>query len=656
MNGKRIFFICWCAVLGLLLFHPSPARAQAGWLPIDPADLAMKDEPLAPGAPAIYLYREVKRNDLAGYEQDYIRIKVLTEAGKDAGNVVIPYLHQVGIAISALEGRTIHSDGTVVPWQGRAVDQVIERAHQRKVNAKTFSLPDVQVGSILEYRYRLGWDESKYVVFSTWNVNDDRFTRKLHCELVPFSDQYSPLMVTWQTQRVPSSLVPSVVPQVGGVDAYRFDAENTPGIEEEPFMPPENSLRGLVDFYYTEKTITTPDKFWKKIGKDHDSEIEKFVGHFKSIQEEAARVVQPNDPPETKLRRLYARAQQIRYLAFEPKKSEDESKRENLKDNKSVEDVLKNGYARGNEIDWLFLALARAAGFQASPVLVSGRGDYFFAAQILDQHQLDAVVVAVTLNGQDIFLDPATKHCSFGLLPWNETGVQGIKLDKDGGNFVTTTQPKSSDTVIERDATLAFGDAGWLAGKFIVSFSGQEALKRRIDNENVDDATRNKKQTDEVISWFPPGATLTLTNSPDWAGSEAPLRFEFDVKTHYAGTSTGHRVIMSETLLTDSWVPHFDHPDRKYPVYFDYPWTVKDDVTVTLALQLKVEGSSAPVDVNAPFAGYHLSCEKQPAALHFVREMNQDGIYYPLEHYSDIRRFFQMVRTSDAQQIILDTQ
>jgi hypothetical protein len=650
LSRERIFLLCLLAFVCALLVHPS-ARAQIDWQPIDPADLAMKDEPLAPGAPAIYLYRAVKRNDLLASEYRYYRIKILTEAGKDQANVVIEYSRAHGSSVGAIQGRTIHPDGTIIPWEGKALDQVLEHAHHIKYFAKTFALPDVQVGSIIEYRYSIGWD-NYWLLATTWQVNEGLFTRQLHCTLQPYNKSYNPFDLFWQTQRVPYGKAPQQTPD----GLFHFDAQNIPGIEEEPFMPPESSIEGRVDFYYTESATTDETKYWRKVGKDRDSEIEKFVGHYKSIEEEAARVVQSNDAPETKLRKLYARAEQLRYLSSEPSKTADQIKQENLKDNKSVEDVLKNGYAWGDEIDWFFLALVRAAGFQASPVMVSSRADYFFNRKILDRDQLDAEVVAVSLNGQDVFLDPASKHCPYGILPWPKTGVQGIKLDKDGGTFVNTTLPKSSDASIERIATLSLGDDGWLHGKLIVSFSGQGAYGRRDSAENEDDATRNKKLTDEVTSWLPAGATLTLTNSPDWAGSEAPLRFEFDVKTHYVGTSTGRRVIMSETLLTDAWIPNFEHPARTYPVYFANPWELKDEVTLTLPLQMKMEDSAAPVDLTTPFGIYHLSCEKQPAALHFVRQISESGIYYDVQYYTDIRSFFEKVRSDDTQQVVLETQ
>ena len=57
------------------------ARISKGdeWLPVTPEELKMTSEPKAPGSPAIYLYRQVDRNDSnrAGTEYNYVRVKIL---------------------------------------------------------------------------------------------------------------------------------------------------------------------------------------------------------------------------------------------------------------------------------------------------------------------------------------------------------------------------------------------------------------------------------------------------------------------------------------------------------------------------------------------------------------------------------------------------
>ena len=67
----------------------------------------------------------------------------------------------------------------------------------------------------------------------------------------------------------------------------------------------------------------------------------------------------------------------------------------------------------------------------------------------MDGRRLDANVVVVKLNGKDIFFDPGAAFTPFGMLPWVETAVQGLKLDRDGGTglrlrFPPAPTPESS--------------------------------------------------------------------------------------------------------------------------------------------------------------------------------------------------------------------
>jgi hypothetical protein len=259
----------------------------------------------------------------------------------------------------------------------------------------------------------------------------------------------------------------------------------------------------------------------------------------------------------------------------------------------------------------------------------------------------------VKLNGQNLFLDPATPHAGFGQLPWEETDVQGIALDNKGGTFVTTTPPQSSDAVVERTATLKLGDDGWLQGKLAVTFIGQEALLRRLTADSQDDADRKKDLTDKVSAWLPAGATLTLTNEPDWKGSDDPLRAEFDVRMRPMGASSGHMALLSESFFSDADLPQFQHPERTYALYFAYPWEVHDDVTLTLPLTLQAGDLPTPINRPSGFGVYQLSCTKQPGALHFQRSVTLHGFYYDMQYYGQIRNYFDEARNADKQQVIL---
>src|SRR5579864_266616 len=83
-------------VLGLLAYPPTTVRAQQGFQPVSPDELKMANEPLAPGAPAIILYRQVDRVDdlRTPHEDNYFRIKILTEEGRKYADIEIPFFKQ----------------------------------------------------------------------------------------------------------------------------------------------------------------------------------------------------------------------------------------------------------------------------------------------------------------------------------------------------------------------------------------------------------------------------------------------------------------------------------------------------------------------------------------------------------------------------------
>src|SRR5579875_2769190 len=119
----------------------------------------MTSDPAAPEAPAVYLFREEVVDDKIHIHRVYARIKVLTEKGKDQfADIEIPY--EAGATnITAVEGRTIQPDGTVVPFTGKPYQKELVRSGKVKINAKVFTMPDVRVGSILEYHYTLEYGD-----------------------------------------------------------------------------------------------------------------------------------------------------------------------------------------------------------------------------------------------------------------------------------------------------------------------------------------------------------------------------------------------------------------------------------------------------------------------------------------------------------------
>src|SRR5258708_32224753 len=102
------------------------------WLPILPEELKMTSMPEAPGAPAVFLYRQVDRNDLGiqrgrgAKEYNYVRIKIFTEEGRKKANMEIPFVRQ-RTNVSNIRAPTVRPDGTNANFDGKVYEQTREK-------------------------------------------------------------------------------------------------------------------------------------------------------------------------------------------------------------------------------------------------------------------------------------------------------------------------------------------------------------------------------------------------------------------------------------------------------------------------------------------------------------------------------------------------
>jgi transglutaminase-like putative cysteine protease len=640
-------------VAGLAIFIMAGREANAGigFQPVSNDELKLKSEPMAPGAPAIILYRQVDRDDNAhtSHENNYVRIKIFTEEGRKYANVELPFLKGRQNVVD-LRARTIRPDGSTMEFAGKAFDKELVKGKGLKYLAKTFTLPDVQIGSVIEYSYTVDFEENM-LYDSHWILSDELFTRKAQFSLKPYRGYSSePLAFRWSWLGLPEG----AVPKQGADHVVHMEATNIPAFQTEDYMPPPNELKSRVDFIYEEGHFDKDQaSYWNRVGKEWKGYLESFVGKRKGIEQAVAQIVSPSDSPEVKLRKIYDRVQQIRNTSYEEEKTQQQVKREKEKNAENIEDVWKRGYGNGTQLTWLFLGLARAAGFEAYGCWVSDRREYFFNPVTMEKAKLNTNVVLLKLNGKDLYFDPGAAFTPFGLLTWSETGVKGLKLDKDGGAWIQTTLPQPSESRIERVGKLDLSETGDLEGKLTVTFIGLEAMYHRVEQRNADEIARKKFLEELVIQQIPVGAEAELTNKPDWSHSETPLVAEFTLKIPGWASSAGRRVILPAAIFTAPEKGLFEHAKRIQPVYFEYPYEKADDVTIALPPGWQVSSLPKPLDQNGKVIFYSLQVEQTPGTLRLTRKLSFDVLLVDQKYYGSLRNFFQGVRSADGEQIVL---
>lgn len=644
------------------------------WLPVTQQDLQYKDVPGNKGASAVRLYYAEYINHNTNSDFIYQRIKILNEKalnpnerGKTYADVEIPVGEVEGLVenLVDLKARTIKPDGTIVDFTGKPFDKVVFKSRGEKAVVKTFSMPAVSVGSIIEYKYRLVSSQPgsspfvKIFLHNQWDIQDELFTVKAHFLFQPFGNTEFQSSSRAQfdfggarISHVSLNLDDKSKPHERGNET-ELELANLPPFEPEPFMPPQNNYKPSVIFFYGEKGSMSVDKEWQELGKSVYENYDQFLGGNRGVKEAAAQAVAGESEPGMKLRKIYERAQQVRNLTYERERNKEERKAENIQRNLNVGDVLAHGYGSNREITLLFVAMAQAAGFDASIVRVSDRRTRFFVNTWTSMQQLSGMIAVVNLNGKEMYLEPGTPFCPYGMVRWNHTVADGLKLDRKGGTFVKAPPITYDKSVTGRNATLTLSEDGTVKGSVVLEFKGAEALEHRLDAIDRDEAGRRKDLEDELKDWLPGGAVVKMTIAQGWEATDDPLVARFDVEVPNYATMAGKRLLVPAFLFKLKQNQAFAHSQRKYPVYFPYPFTDNDTVTLKVPAGFILETVPQHEDAQLPYARYQNATNFDGIQLITQRQLAFNGIYFPVEKYSELKTFFGKVQAGDEQQAVL---
>ena len=639
---------------------------QQQWIKPTPEELSMTSQPQVPGASAVYLNRNETTDDQIHVFSIYVRLKVLNDHGKELANVELKYAHVnegSGTKIENIEGRTIHSDGTIIPFTGKPYDKLIEKTQGAKVMAKVFTLPDVEVGSILEYRYRLTLEDNWFLA-PQWYIQSDLFTRKAHYSWRPTDKQlvsnvdggqltnsiaWTPILpagTELKQTRLPAS-------QIGhdGQLIFDLDIENVPPAPEEEYMPPISSFTYRVLFYYT--PYRTGDEYWKNTGKHWAKQQDKYMGPGPVVSAAVKDIVAPADTPDQKLRKLYAAVMKLENTAYTRRHTSAEEKAQGLKEAQTADDVWTRKRGTDDQIAGLFVAMARAAGFKAYLAAVTNRGRSLFLRSYLNISQLDDLIAIVDVDGKDLLLDPGTRFCPYGHLAWVHTLAEGIRQTTTGTDFFHTPGEPYSFSRVQRVANLSLSPEGELSGTMTMSYAGDPALRWRHRSLEGDSASLEREIQTSVENIVPPGVEVKVTSIDKLEDYEQPLVAHLEVKGTL-GSATGKRVLLPGDIFVSSAKPTFPHEKREIPVYFEYARVTQDAVRIKFPQTLSVE--SLPTPEKSTFEkliAHNVSIESTPTSVTVRRDFILGEVLFLADKYPSLRDYYSKMENKDQESVVL---
>jgi len=144
------------AVFVCLGLGASAHPGEPEWRAVTPEELAMKTPKVEPDADAEAIFWEVRIDDSSEdlSMQHYVRVKVFNDRGREKySKLDIPFTRKM--KIKDVAARVIKPDGTAVEITKQdIVEKEIIKAGGVKIKVKSFAIPNLETGSIIEYRYR----------------------------------------------------------------------------------------------------------------------------------------------------------------------------------------------------------------------------------------------------------------------------------------------------------------------------------------------------------------------------------------------------------------------------------------------------------------------------------------------------------------------
>jgi Domain of Unknown Function with PDB structure (DUF3857) len=403
---------------------------------IDKADLEMKDCDFDRGAEAVVLLDvgEVQYAYLQGagsvLEGEYrFRLKILKESALKMANIKIRYYNKGRMEdLTDLNGITYNLDNN-----GNVIETKLERKEKYTksiddVRGETsFAMPDVRVGSVIEYRYKISI--STFGIIPSW-----KFQQKIPVKYSAYRVMF-PRGCQFTVQTISRQPLEKKGNKSNG---NWFIMRNIPGFKQEPMSASESNYLQRVDFLLSkiQDPIFSYEISWPKIienllgDKDFGGILKTDIG----ISDELATLLKSVSSDKEKIRIIYNYVQANmlwnEHYATEPYNSSVffyawDEKQGNIAD-----------------INFMLVKLLQKAGINAYSLLVSTKENGAINVNYPSVNQFNAVMVYVKDGDQRYVMNAADKFNPYNLVPYDVVYTNALVVDKENGGLVGLNNDK----------------------------------------------------------------------------------------------------------------------------------------------------------------------------------------------------------------------
>ena len=662
-KGKQISLL---SVICLLFVFSQITFAGDDWRDITSAELAMIKPQVESDADAEAIFWEVRVNDGSDTKlslEHYVRIKIFTERGREEySKVDIPFTKRM--KIKGIAARIIKPDGTIVEITEKDIfEREIVKVGKAKVRAKSFAVPNIEPGVIIEYKYQEVIKNAGALGMSLV------FQRDIPVQNITY--YYKPYKKREpKYQPYNFSDVQFVEDKKGFYVAKRT---NVPAFKEEPQMPPEDTVRPWIllqgfelnvveasafSAVFSVKDPSNPVSYWGGFGAEKIGLFKFMTKKDKDITKTAEEITASAKTPDEKLRKLYEFCQtEIKNSSYDASLTDDE--RDDLPKIKSLDDVLKKKQANAAYIDLIFGAMAHSLGLETRIAYSADRSEMFFNPDMTNEAFVHLAAIAVKVNNNWKFFNPGMSFLGAEELVWYEQGVWALLIAEKEFEWTKTPMSAYKDTNAKRTGNFNLLADGTLEGEITIEYTGQLALTERMDIFDESDNKREENLINELKSRIST-AEVSNVSVQNISDHSKPLTYKYKIRIPNYAQKTGKRLFFQPGVFEYGEKPLFSSATRKYSIYFNFPWSEQDNIKIKLPAGFNLDNADAPADLADPGGisslKYRVAVDKGNNALLYERNFyfgGKETILFEVSAYPALKNLFDAFNQADGHTITL---
>ncbi len=591
------------------------------------------------------------------------RIKILNKDGLNYGT------EEIGLyksnsdkeKVSSIKGYTYNKEGGKLKAEKLKKSAIFKNEMSDNYNQTSFTMPNVKVGSVVEWTYRITspfWKiddlivqediptEHYFTKIEVVNYFNFKRVAKGAFNVVPkeYSKQRN-LNISYE-QSTNRALTQATKSETIQTKEYvtEYELRDIPALKEEPYVDNIDNYRFLIT--YELQSVEFPNSGLKKYATTW-KEVIKTINKSKNFGEQLnkSRFLKED---AARLKSMGTAPLEITNNAFDFVKN-----KMNWNGNygKYTNDGLQKAYKEntGNvsEINLLLVALLRECGVKINPVLVSTRKHGIPIFPTLEG--FNYVIACAEIGGKDILLDATDKLNIPGMLPERALNWEGTLVLEDGRTRKINLYPeKASQGNVIMNVTI--NEDGSLEGKQRSVFTDLEAFKYR---KNYKKFTKDEYVEDLINTYaFDDLIDFEVKNVKDLTKPiMETYAFEFDE----AVDIIGNEIYLSPLLFLKLQSNPFKLEERNYPINFVYPYSRKKMINIKIPEGYQVTSMPEPKKVSLPdqMGSFLFNISAVEGGLNVITNFKINTAIIPAYKYLELKEFFNQRVLKEAEKVVL---